>query len=197
MDPMQSISTPHLAGQLRVGDLIFIRVPALPFRKVAEATCTWTNHVGIVLDVQSNRATIGESRFPFSGTTSLSRFIERSERRRVAVARLRESLDADQTERVVAAARKRRGVLYDTGFDLDSRRQFCSRYVREVLMEATSTAVGDIESFLSLFARNADTDLRFWRIWYLGRIPWFRQTVTPASLLASPHVRTVFDGVVD
>ena len=30
----------------------------------------------------------------------------------------------------------------------------------------------------------------------VGRIPWFRQTVTPASLLASPRVRTVFDGTV-
>jgi len=112
------------------------------------------------------------------------------------VARLQDPLDSRQRNRIAAAARRRSGVLYDTGFDLHSRRQFCSRYVREVLMEATGTAVGDVESFFSLLARNPDADLRFWRLWYFGRIPWSRQTVTPASLLASPRLRTVFDGTV-
>jgi hypothetical protein len=197
VDRIQSASTLRLAGQLQVGDLVFIRIPALPFRKVAEATRSWTNHVGIVLEVRGDRATIGESRFPFSGATSLPRFVARSEGRRVAVARMLDPLDDDQRERLATAARRRAGVLYDTGFDLHSRRQFCSRYVREVLMEATGTPVGDIESFSSLLARNPEADLRFWRIWYFGRIPWRRETVTPASLLASPRLRTVYDGVVN
>ena len=196
MDPRQAESTSHLAARLQVGDLVFIRIPALPFRKVAEATCSWTNHVGIVLDVGGRQPTIGESRFPFSGATPLSRFVARSEERRVAVARLQDPLDSRQRSRIAAAARRRSGVLYDTGFDLHSRRQFCSRYVREVLMEATGTAVGDVESFFSLLARNPDADLRFWRLWYFGRVPWSRQTVTPASLLASPRLRTAFDGTV-
>jgi hypothetical protein len=196
MDPSPIESTSRLAARLQVGDLVFIRIPLLPFRKVAEATCSWTNHVGIVLDVGGRQPTIGESRFPFSGATSLSRFLARSQAGRVAVARLQIPLNAHQRYRIAAAARRRSGVLYDTGFDLRSRRQFCSRYVREVLMEATGTAVGDVESFFSLLARNPDADLRFWRIWYFGRIPWFRQTVTPASLLASPRLRTVFDGTV-
>jgi hypothetical protein len=196
VDRRQTVSTPQLAALLHVGDVVFIRIPALPFRKVAEATCTWTNHVGIVLDIRGGEPTIGESRFPFSGATPLSRFVARSEGRRVAVARLADSLDDDQRTRVVAAARKRAGVLYDTGFGLHSRRQFCSRYVREVLMEATGTALGEVESFASLLARNPRTDLLFWRIWYFGRIPWSRETVTPASLLVSPSLQSVYDGVV-
>ena len=39
------------ACELQVGDIVFTRIGAYPFRKVAEATGTWTNHVGIVLDV--------------------------------------------------------------------------------------------------------------------------------------------------
>jgi hypothetical protein len=186
----------RLAQQLEVGDLVFIRIPWLPFRKVAEATNSWTNHVGIVLDARGDKATIGESRFPFSGATPLSRFIARSQDRRVAVARLRTPLNAPQRAAVAVAAKRRAGVLYDTGFDLHSRRQFCSRYAREVLLEATGTEVGDVESFSSLLARNPQADLTFWRFWYFGRIPWLRETVTPASLLCSPQLEALFDGVV-
>jgi len=35
---LPTVSTPALAQQLQVGDLVFIRVSALPFRKVAETT---------------------------------------------------------------------------------------------------------------------------------------------------------------
>jgi len=63
-----------LAPRLAVGDVVFIRVTARPFREVADATGSWTNHVG---------------------------------------------------------------VFYDTGFNLHSRRQFCSRFVREVLARHT------------------------------------------------------------
>ena len=77
-----------LAGTLKVGDIVFTRIGAYPFRKVAEATGTWTNHVGIVLDVSGKEPVIGESRFPFSGSTTLSRFVARSAGSRVAVMRL-------------------------------------------------------------------------------------------------------------
>jgi hypothetical protein len=68
--------------------------------------------------------------------------------------------------------------------------------VREVLHEATGTLVGEVESFSALLARNPATDVGFWRLWFFGRIPWERRTVTPASLLESPHLRAVFDGFV-
>ena len=77
-----------LAKSLQVGDIVFTRIGAYPFRKVAEATGTWTNHVGIVLDVSGQEPVIGESRFPFSGSTTLARFVARSAGGRVAVMRL-------------------------------------------------------------------------------------------------------------
>jgi len=39
-------------------------------------------------------------------------------------------------------------------------------------------------------------DLGFWKVWYFGRIPWQRETVTPASVLSSAQLRPIFDGVV-
>jgi hypothetical protein len=52
-------SLPALAAApppLQVGDLVFIRVPHKPFREVAAATGSWTNHVGIVVDTDRRRA---------------------------------------------------------------------------------------------------------------------------------------------
>jgi hypothetical protein len=186
----------ELTARLEVGDVVFIHVPVLPFRRVAAATNSWTNHVGVVVDTSGLEPSVAESTFPLSRMTRLSRFIGRSEGRRAAVCRLRTPLSPHQQSAVTAAARRRTAILYDTGFNLFSGRQFCSRFVREVLHEATGTLVGEVESFSTLLARNPQADVGFWRLWFFGRIPWERQTVTPASLLQSPHLMPVFDGIV-
>jgi len=186
----------QLAVRLEPGDLIFIRVRAPFYRKVASTTQSWTNHVGIVIDASAADPLIAESRVPFSCTTRLSRFIRRSEAGRVAVTRPDPPLDAHQREALRQAVRRRLGLLYDTGFNLRSRRQFCSRFVREVLEEATGLRVGTLETFSDLLRRNHKADLRFWRLWYFGRIPWQRETVTPDSLLYSAHTQLIFDGHV-
>ena len=180
-----------LASHAAIGDLVFIRIRAAVFMQVAEATNSWTNHVGVIVN---DCAHVAESRFPLSGTTTLQRFIRRSADGRVAVARLRAGLSAEQQQRVAAAAHRRRGVVYDTGFNLHSRRQFCSRYAREVLAEATGTQLGHTQTFTDLLQQQPDAPLWFWRLWYFGRIPWNRETVTPASLMQSPEVEIVFDG---
>ncbi len=184
-----------LAAHASVGDIVFIRVSARPFLEVAAATTSWTNHVGIVVDVSGAEPLVGESTFPFSRTTTLSKFIARSEDSRVAVARVKAPLSPEQQQGISLAANKRKGVFYDTGFDVHSQRQFCSRYVREVLIEATGISVGEVASFKTLLMRNPDTNMGFWKMWYFGRIPWERETVTPASLLRSEQVTLVFDGV--
>jgi hypothetical protein len=191
------VTAPWAAAQaampeLAVGDLVFIRVPFKPFREVAAATGSWTNHVGVVVAVDGG-VQVAESTLPLSRTTSLDRFIARSEGGRVAVRRLRTPLTPEQAARVVQAAAARQGVRYDTGFDLHSGGQFCSRFVHEVLRDATGQAVGEVQTFGQLLQRQPQAGLGFWRLWYFGRIPWQRQTVTPASVLASPLLATVYD----
>ena len=187
--------TGELAKTLQVGDIVFTRIGAYPFRKVAEATGTWTNHVGIVLDVSGKEPVIGESRFPFSASTTLRRFIARSAGGRVAVMRLPTPLTPAQQVAIVAAAAQREHVFYDTGFDARSHRQFCSRYVREVLQQGAGVEVGRVETFQTLLESAPASDVGFWRVWYFGSIPWQRETVTPASVLRTPGLQTIFDGV--
>jgi Permuted papain-like amidase enzyme, YaeF/YiiX, C92 family len=194
VEPAAATPTGALAPRLRVGDVVFIRVAAKPFREVAAATDSWTNHVGIVINTAGTEPLIAESTFPLSRTTKLSKFVARSEGGRVAVARLKAPLTNQQQQQIVAAAERRNGVFYDTGFDLHSRRQFCSRYVREVIAEAAGVQVGEVQTFAALLTQRPQTNLSFWRVWYLGQIPWQRETVTPASLLRSAELVTVFDG---
>lgn len=194
--PLPEISKAALANQLQVGDLVFIRVTALPFRKVSETTQSWTNHVGIVVATDGDEPVVAESTFPLSKRGGLSKFLDRSENGRVEISRLNAPLSATQQQAMALAAQKRMGIFYDTGFDLYSSRQFCSRFVHEVVKEATGIQVGQVETFSAMLARNPETKLGFWRVWYFGNIPWKRETVTPASVMNSPQLRPVFDGYV-
>jgi len=177
---------------LKIGDLIFIRIGSRPFLEVAHATQSWTNHVGIVVAFDQGQALIAESKVPLVRTTSMASFVARSQGSQYAVARLLKPLDDAQCDAVASAAQRRMGIFYDTGFNLDSKRQFCSRFVREVLYEATGVAVGEVQNFSTLLERNPSANLGFWRYWYLGRIPWQRNTVTPASVFTSPHLQVLF-----
>ncbi|CAJ0785194.1 YebB family permuted papain-like enzyme [Ralstonia chuxiongensis] len=183
-----------LSNILQVGDVVFIRVHARAFREVSIATGSWTNHVGIVVAKNGNDISVAESTFPLSRTTSFESFVARSEQGKIAITRLQTPLTSAQQRSLVDAARRRCGIFYDTGFNLHSKGQFCSRFVREVLAEATGENVGDVESFADLLARRPSAALGFWRLWYFGRIPWTRETVTPASLLCCHKMKLVFEG---
>ncbi len=191
-DPTRTLG--ELAATMRVGDLVFIRIRFRPFTAIASATNTWTNHVGIVVELDDGGPIIAESRVPLSCRTPLKAYVRRSQNGRVAVLRLSRQLTQEESEGVRAAAHVRLGRLYDTGFNLDSRRQFCSKFVREVLNEACGTSLGEVSTLGALFARRPDANLRLWKLWYFGRVPWMRRTITPASLYADPALQVAFDG---
>jgi hypothetical protein len=179
---------------MQVGDIVFIRIPFYLFTRVADDTGSWTNHVGIVTAADGENITISESTFPFSGSTTLPRFIARSERGRIAVSRLHRPLGEGEQQAMIAATQKRNGIFYDSGFNLHSKRQFCSRYVHESLKEAAGVHLGEITTLSALLQENPQAKLTFWKLWYFGAIPWHRQTITPASMLESPLLHSVFDG---
>lgn len=181
--------TPQIEKILQIGDLIFIEIDILPFRLIAKDTGTWTNHVGIV--ISDDPLMVAESTFPLSKATAFKKFVGRSKNHRLAIKRPLVVLDHDK---IRVAASKRMGVMYDTGFDLHSKRQFCSRYVHEVLDEAAGIKVGRIETLRALLYANSEAHTRFWRLWYFLRIPWERETITPASVFNDTQLVTIFDG---
>lgn len=180
--------TPPLA----IGDIVFIRISNRLFGKVAEASNSWSNHVGVIVEHNGTDWVVAESCVPLVRRRSLTKFVARSEDRRYAIRRLPRSLSETEQTRLRHAADQRMGLLYHTGFALHSKRQFCSKFVHEVLREACGEEIGEIETFATLLNNNPQTALAFWKVWFFGRIPWQRETITPASQLRSSKMHTVF-----
>lgn len=178
---------------VKVGDVVFTREPYYLLRKVADASGGWTNHVGIVIDTSGAEPLVAESKVPRSVITPLSRFVGRSEAGYVAIRRPLQALSSEEESRLAAAAHARMGRWYDLGFNLHSSGQFCSKLVYESLLAATGESIGEVSNFETLLHQRPDVPLAFWRVWYLGQIPWARETVTPDSQYTSAALTTVYD----
>lgn len=178
-------------AQLQIGDIVFIAIDNPLYRRVAAATSSWTSHVGIIVDEPPGMEIVAESSFPLSRRTPLLDFKARSQDGRYSIKRLKRPLSKEQKRTICLEADKRMGILYHSGFDLDSKRQFCSKFVYEVFKEASRVEIGEIVTFRALLAATHKTPMWFWRLWYFGFIPWDRRTVTPASQYTSPLLITV------
>jgi len=181
------------SDNLQSGDLLFTRIPNPVFRHVAAATGSPTSHVGIAFRDPDGSWLVAEGAVPLSRFTPLQRFIERSEDGWCVVKRLRGGLDVAQVTALRQACTARMGRLYHTGFRYDTpHRQFCSQLAHDAYLDALGVTLGRVESFGDLLQRQPHAALGFWRLWFFGRIPWSRRTVTPASLLDSPALHTVW-----
>lgn len=178
---------------IREGDVIFIRVCHALYRRIAETSGSWESHVGIILRDSGGAWTVAESTVPVSKFTPLERFVGRSENGRFLIRRLRGGIAGEELHRLYSATARRMGKLYDTGFEYDSSRQFCSKFVHDSFLEATGHPVGRVETFRELFAENPQAPVSFWRTWFFGRIPWDRRCVTTATQIQAPNMFTVFD----
>lgn len=182
-----------MIDRLKVGDLLFIEIDNFLYRRVAAVSRVWPSHVGIVQAVDSGEATIAESAFPRTRLTGLSRFLARSRQRRVCVRRLGDGLTLAQEAALRAAIETRLGAPYHAGFDYAGPKQFCSKFVYDVFREALGVEIGRRQTFADLLAENAEAPTLFWRIWFLGAIPWQRVTITPASQYRDAGLTTVHE----
>jgi len=145
----------------------------------------------VVVDATPGAEIVAESTVPFTRLTPFARFVAKSANGAHAVRRLPRDLSEEDQAQIWVAAWRRLGRLYHLGFDLDSRRQFCSKFVHEVYFEALDIRLGRVETFQELIAARPETSTRFWRLWFFGFIPWERRTVTPASQYHDPQFITV------
>lgn len=178
--------------KLEVGDIVFTCIGTSLFRQISSASLCWSNHVGIIIGHNGEDYLVAESRVPLSTTTTLTRFINRSAGKRYAIRRLSTQLSDEQKNALVAQVPERLNKLYHTGFKYDSSRQFCSKFVFDIYQSALSIRVGEIETFQELLNKNPNAKLQFWKLWFIGQIPWERTTVTPASLWQHPHLSLVY-----
>lgn len=182
--------TRRLSSELQEGDLIFIAIDSFLYRQVAQGTGSWTSHVGCVVK-EDGEWVVLESAVPVVTRCPLEKFVSRSRNYQVTVKRLAKSLSTTQVSAIKAHADKYMGRFYHLGFNFDSRHQFCSKFVHLIYKEATGLSLGKLQTLEDLIQENPQANLTFWRFWYLGRIPWQRNTITPASQLNDPQLLTV------
>ena len=179
-----------------VGDIVFTRIRGPIFTRVAVTTKSWTSHVGIIVDYQHGDWIVAESGIPCVRKTPLRKFLGRSDNQRFSIMRLRTEPNDDEKRAMLKFADSQVGKFYALGFDLQSRKTFCSKFVHDVVNESTHQSIGEIETFDHLLHSNPDTPLAFWRTWFFGFIPWQRTTITPASELVSPSLKIVIQNHV-
>lgn len=175
------------------GDLIFLDIPNRLFREVAKSTRSWTSHVGVVVKNPAGQWRVAEGAVPLSQELALCDFLKKSSPYKLEIRRLGRPLGPVEISTMKTTAQSMLGQPYDLGFNFDSRKTFCSKFVY-LVYRSVGIEVGKIQSFQDLLAENPQSSLGFWRLWFLGRIPFERRTVTPASQLVDSKFTTVLDG---
>lgn len=183
----------HVENLLEPGDVLFTSIPNFLYRRVAKATGSKTSHVGIAFYDPRAGWLVAESAVPTVRYSPIADFISRSDNGWLVVRRISGGLTSDQVTSLRHECDKRMGGLYHLGFDYLSSRQFCSKFVYETYLAALGVEIGTLGSFRTLLNNLPDTPLIFWRLWFLGRIPWTRLTVTPASQLISDKLETIWE----
>ena len=186
-----------IASKPAIGDIVFTRIGGPIFTRVATTTQSWTSHVGIIVDYQHGDWIVAESGVPVVRKTALRKFIGHSVNQEFAIERLQHEPTKEETAKMLKFADSQMGKFYSLGFDLQStKKTFCSKFVHDVVYVSTHQSIGEVESFDHLLHRNPDAPLTFWRMWFLGSIPWQRTTITPASELNSPLLKIVIQNNV-
>jgi hypothetical protein len=179
------------------GDVVFTSNHNYLFRRVERDTMTWTSHTGQVFKNDRNEWVIYESTWPKSKITPLCEFMQRSYEDRAEIKRLSSGLTTSQIRIMKMAATRQLGLSYDQGFDYDDKKtSFCSKFIFNNY-SAIGIDIGQLHTFQALLDENPDMDISFWKVWYLGRIPYTRTTITPGDLIRDNKFSTVFKYNID
>ncbi len=198
-EPTESAACAKAKENLKEGDLIFIQIDNIIYRKlVQEITDSWTSHVGLAFKSKEGQWLVSESTYLWSKDTELCKFLRKSKGNRFALRRLQD-LRTNEIPKLRNAALARMGQYYDTGFDFDEKgTSFCSKYTYEIYKEALGVELGKIETLGEIrdrkLAKDPDYDYSFVYLWFVRlKIPWERRTVTPESQYSDSKLATVLE----
>lgn len=183
-------SCPLKQVDLKVGDIVFIEVSSYVFQRVSVAQGGWMNHVGIIVE-ENGELKVAESTVPWVKIGDICTYNERSKNLRFEVKRVYQELMMAEEKALYLLAKDLKRTLYDTGFDYESSRQYCSKFVRHLVAEIMGVDLGQKQKLSELYKDQDDSELAFWKVWYGGKIPWERVTVTPKSLYDDSQLTTV------
>lgn len=177
-------------ANLKIGDIVFIEASNYVFQRVSVAQGGWMNHVGIVVE-EAGELKIAESTIPWVKIDDICRFNNKSKNQKFEVKRLYHELATIEEKALFLLAKDLTKTLYDLGFDIESERQYCSKFVRYLVSEIVGIDLGQKQQLKELYKDQEDSELLFWKTWYGGSIPWERETITPKSLYDDPQLISI------
>lgn len=176
------------------GDLVFLDIPVGLFRQVAATSHSWTSHVGIVFRGQDGKWIVADSSVPVSRERPLCDFLKKSAKYKFEIRRPIHPPTAAEINIMKMSAKSMLNRFYDLGFNFDSKRLFCSKFVY-LVYKSIGTEVGRLQTFKDLLDEKPPASaIRFWKFWFFGRIPFERRTITPASQLNDLKFTTILKG---
>jgi uncharacterized protein YycO len=170
----------ELACVLQEGDVLFTSVPNFLYRAIEKSTASPTSHVGIAIK-QNGSWMVAESKVPFSRVSTLANFVGRSDNGWLRVNRLASGLNGKQKAALSLSCLSQMGRLYDFGFNYQSSRTFCSKFVYDAYLVGCGITIGQMESVEAILDKCPVDSIGFWKIWFCGFIPRKNLTVTPHS----------------
>lgn len=179
-----------ILSKLQDGDIIFTSIPNTLYQSVEKASNSPTSHVGIIFNI-NGQWMVAESRVPISCYTPLADFIRRSKEGWFSIKRVNRHFSSGDISKLRTACDLMIGKLYHLGFNYQSNRQFCSKFVYDAYQKSLGISVGKLQTLKQLLDANPDMSQTFWRVWYFGFIPWNRLTVTPGSQFEDPYLLKV------
>ena len=175
---------------LKSGDIVFVTARNPLYRRMVRASGAKASHVGIVFEDLKAGWMVAESALPVDRYRPLDKFLSHSEDDWFVVRRLRRELSTAEVAALRQACDARMGKWHRPGFKHEARRNSRSKFVYEMYREALGIDVGAVETFSELLRRNPQESPGFWKLWFAGRIPRQRKTLTPgrpAAIGAAAH----------
>lgn len=179
---------PVLAYEPQTGDIIFQMSRSAQSKAIQQATHSSYSHTGMIV-LRNNIPYVFEAIGPVV-FTPLQKFINRGEKGRYIIRRVKGGLSATQQQKLMQMTKRYLGKPYDLAFSWTDERQYCSEVVWKVYDRALGIQPGKLQKLkefdLSSPAVRAKLNERYGK-----NIPLEESVISPQALFDAPQLETV------
>jgi permuted papain-like amidase YaeF/Yiix C92 family enzyme len=185
--------TPSGGYEPRDGDIVFHTSRSSQSLAIQLATKSPYSHMGIVY-LRDDEPFVFEAVQPVK-LTPLDDWIERGERERFVVKRLRDSetrLTAQALRSMRAVGEQLAGKDYDPYFEWSDDRMYCSELVWKVFERGAGIELGELQTIAAFDLSHPAVQAKV-RERYGDHVPLDEVVVSPAAIFDAPDLETVYE----
>lgn len=185
------------APELKNGDIIFQESQSSQSKAISEGTKSPITHMGMIY-IQDNKTYVYEAVSPLTkavGLTPYKSWVNRGRGGRVWVKRLDadvKTLDAKTLKKMKRVGRRYEGKRYDTLFQWNDQRIYCSELVFDIYDKAVGIQLGRVQKVRDLNLKPKSVQQLIKR--RLGkRLNLNEKIITPVSIFNDNRLRTIIE----